>query len=41
MAASVDRIDARIADLVGAGLKYLVLGPARTIRSRSTCSPSA
>jgi alkanesulfonate monooxygenase SsuD/methylene tetrahydromethanopterin reductase-like flavin-dependent oxidoreductase (luciferase family) len=27
MAGSVDRINARIADLVGAGLEYLVLGP--------------
>jgi len=27
MAGSVDRINARIADLVGAGLQYLVLGP--------------
>ena len=27
MAGSIDRINARIADLVGAGLEYLVLGP--------------
>jgi luciferase-like monooxygenase len=27
MAGSIDRINARIADLVGAGLRYLVLGP--------------
>jgi hypothetical protein len=27
MIGSVDRINARIADLVGAGLQYLVLGP--------------
>ena len=27
MAGSLDRINARIADLVGAGLQYLVLGP--------------
>ena len=27
MVGSIDRINARIADLVGAGLEYLVLGP--------------
>ena len=27
MVGSIDRINARIADLVGAGLQYLVLGP--------------
>jgi hypothetical protein len=27
MAGSIDRLTARIADLVGAGLEYLVLGP--------------